>query len=231
MQSPPYAKPAWFLGLDLGQRRDHSALATLEIFWTYSGRDAVTFEHVWAPAVNLCGLRRFPLGLSYTEYPKIVHQRIQRVHRARGVAPFAPADVTLVVDAGGPGGPVVDELRRAHLDATIAPILITGGASPGHAANGFKTVPRRELISNLVLFLDHQVLRWPDTLPEREPLEEELLNLSVRTTHPDDGGAHDDLVMATAIALWQAKCHSPQILPKSSEDTGRRWTPHGRLFW
>ena len=224
MITPSYAVPAWIHGLDLGQRRDFTAFASVELFWTYKGRDAVTFEHAFEPTLNLCALSRYPLGTSYAAYPEIVANRLRRINAPYGVRVF------LVVDAGGPGAPVVDELRRAHLNAVIQPILITGGASPGHAANGYKTVPRRELISNLVLLLDHEILRWPEHLPEREALEHELLNLSAGTTHPDAAGAHDDLVMAVALAAWHAKCFAPRILPHTKDGAARRWSPQGPLF-
>lgn len=205
--------PAWIHGLDIGQRRDYTALASLELFWTLRN-----------PTLNIGGLRRYPLGTSYADYPKLVASRLRQVNAASG------AGVFLVVDAGGPGAPVVDVLRRAHLDAEIIPMLITGGATPGDAADGYKTVPRRELISNLVLLLDRRILRWPDQLPERAALERELLNLSAGTTHPDDHGAHDDLVMAVAIAAWQAKCHSPEILPRAKYCGARRWSPQAAAF-
>jgi hypothetical protein len=230
MIPPSFAKPAWLLGLDLGQRHDYTALATIELLWTCTGRRAVSFEHVWQPTLNLCGLRRFPLGTSYAEYPKIVARRIQQVNAAAGRLPFAPAGIFLVIDAAGPGAPIVDELRRAHLDATIHPMLITGGAAPGYASNGYETVPRRRLISNLILLLHHKVLRWAGQLPLRHLLEKELLGLSGGTTHPAEAGGHDDLVMAVAIACWQAKCHSPRILPKTKDGAAGYWTPQGPLF-
>lgn len=221
---PRYAIPAWFHGLDLGQRQDYTALASLELLWTYTGHCPVTFEHNWTPTLNLCGLRRYPLGTSYADYPKIVASRLRQVDMVNG------ARAHLIVDAGGPGGPVIDELRRAHLTAEIHPMLITGGNSPGYAANGYKTVPRRDLISNIVLLLDHQVLRWSDKLPLRLVLEQELLNLNGGTTQPASSEEHDDLVMAVAIAAWHAKCVSPEIMPRPNDDGSRRWSPQGPLF-
>ena len=224
MITPSYAVPAWIHGLDLGQRRDFTAFASVELFWTYKGHDAITFEHIFHPTLNIGALSRYPRGTSYTRYPEIVANRLRRINAPNGVKVF------LVVDAGGPGAPVVDELRRAHIGAIIQPLLITGGTSPGHAANGYNTVPRRELISNLVLLLEHEILRWPEHLPEREALEHELLNLSAGTTHPDDASAHDDLVMALAIAVWHATSYAPRILPHTKDGAARRWSPQGPLF-
>jgi len=42
MITPSHAYPSWYLGFDLGQRQDYTALATTELFWTHTGRDAVT---------------------------------------------------------------------------------------------------------------------------------------------------------------------------------------------
>jgi len=232
MITPSHAYPSWYLGFDLGQRQDCTALATTELFWTHTGRDAVTFENIFEPTLHLCSLRRFPLGTSYSDYPQIVGKHIARIcgnHRMRTTMNNTP--IHLVVDAGGPGAPVVDELRRAHIPAQLTPMLISGGTAESYTTNGFKTVPRRELISNLVLLMEHNILRWAETLPRRAALDYELLQLCAGTTHPETTSAHDDLVMAVAIAAWQAKTVSPQILQWSKGGEIRpRWSPQGPLF-
>ena len=48
--------------------------------------------------------------------------------------------------------------------------------------------------------------------------------------HPESSEDHDDLVMAIAIAVWHAKCVSPEIMPKPKDDGTRRWNPQGPLF-
>jgi hypothetical protein len=232
MIPPSHAFPSWYLGLDLGQHQGRTALATTELSWTHTGRDPVTFENIFEPTLHLCSLRRFQLGTSYSQYPGIVGKHMARIcdhNRMRTTVTNTP--IHLVIDAGGPGAPVVDEIRRAQLPAHLTPMLITGGTAPGYAANGFKTVPRRELISNLVLLLEHNILRWSSDLPRREALDYELLQLSAGTTHPETAGINDDLVMALAIAVWQAKTVSPQILQWSKGGEIRpRWSPQGPLF-
>jgi hypothetical protein len=223
MTTPPYAYPHWFLGLDLAQSHDASALATLELSWCFTGQDRVTYENTFEPTLHLCGLCRFPQGTDYTKYPAITAAHIARLRP--GATP-----VHLVIDAGGPGAPVVDDIRRANISANITPMYITGGDAPGHTPNGYRTVPRRELISNMVLLIEHNVLRWAESLPFRAALEHELLHLNARTTHPDQAAAHDDLVMAIAIAAWHAKIVSPRILQGPPGDSRRRWTPQGPLF-
>ncbi len=227
MIRPNYAQPAWLLGLDLGQRRDYSAFAVLELAWTHTGRNAVTYEEVFQPSLNLCGLRRFPLGTSYASYPPMVAWRIQQIRRRTD--PGAP--IRLAVDAGGPGIPVIEELRRSRLDASLHPVFITGGNSPGHASGGARTIPRRDLIGNLILLLDHNLLRWPAGLPERQAWERELLDLSASTTHPEPAGGHDDLVMAVSLAAWQAVEHAPRLLAPQPKPDNSLWTPFDGFYW
>ena len=37
----------WYLALDAGQRRDHSALAVLYLYWVAHGRCPLTFEYLF----------------------------------------------------------------------------------------------------------------------------------------------------------------------------------------
>ena len=45
----------WHLGLDLGQRRDFSALATMSCEWTIEGRDPVSWEWIRVPKLIVHG--------------------------------------------------------------------------------------------------------------------------------------------------------------------------------
>jgi hypothetical protein len=84
-----------FVGLDLGQARDHTALAVLE----QAGE-----------RYNLRRLERLPL---HTSYPSVVEHVRGLVSRPqlRGC--------NLVVDQGGVGRPVVDLLRQEALPCDL----------------------------------------------------------------------------------------------------------------
>ena len=152
----------WHLGLDLGQRRDFSALATLSCEWTIEGRDPVSWQWNRIPRLILRDIERFPLGTSYVFYTDALEERLKQIDAL--VPPYTKRDVTLAVDAGGPGAPVVDELRRAYLGIDIKPIIVTGGLEPGATAGGYSTVPRRVLLTNLILLLDHAKIVTPEDL-------------------------------------------------------------------
>ena len=119
----------WHLGLDLGQRHDFTALATLACEWTIEGRDPVSWEWIRVPRLVLRDLERFPLGTSYVFYTEALEERICQIDAL--LPAYTKRDAVLIVDGSGPGGPVVDELRRVNLGIEIKPVVITGGQEPG----------------------------------------------------------------------------------------------------
>jgi len=103
----------FYVGLDLGQRQDFSALAVVE-------REERRFE--WMPApreLSVRHLERMELG---TPYPRVV-KRVCEVVRN----PKLEYQSRLVVDATGVGAPVVDMLRSAGLTANLTTVTITSG--------------------------------------------------------------------------------------------------------
>ena len=125
----------YVLGLDLGQKRDYTALALMEVVETeYVERDAVT----WAPhrdvKARLSYLERVSLGTPYPDVVKHVTEFVSADARLK--------DSTLVVDATGVGAPVVDLLRREKLPCQMIPVTITSG-DESHGGRGGYHVCRR----------------------------------------------------------------------------------------
>lgn len=186
------SKTYYYIGLDLGQSVDYTALAVAE-------------RHKHAapqrPSYDVRHLQRFPLG---TGYPDIVDQ----VGEMLTTPPLAGQGLSLVVDATGVGAPVVDLLRRARLPGRLVPVTITGGDSVNRDRAGFR-VPKRDLISSTKVLLQSGRLRFAE-LPETPILVKELLSFQVKidpaTAHDSYAvwreGIHDDLVLAVALAVW-----------------------------
>jgi hypothetical protein len=175
------------VGLDLGQVQDHTAVAVVQ---RSAGRDG---------AVQVPHLERFPLG---TSYPTIV----SRIAHLFATVPLR-GQASLVVDATGVGTAVLDLLVQAKL-SPIA-VTITGGDKVHREARNRYGVPKRELVSYLQVLLQTGRLKIASALPESEILVKELLNFQVKITasaHDTYGawreGAHDDLVLAVALACW-----------------------------
>ncbi len=111
----------------------------------------------------------------------------------------------LVVDAGGPGRPVVDAIRAAGLKPIA--VSITAGKRP-RRAEGMVYVPKRELVRGLVTAFENGRLKIAKRLPLAGALMDELRAFKVRftargrDTYAARSGEHDDLVMAVALAVW-----------------------------
>jgi hypothetical protein len=196
----------FFLGLDLGQAQDFTALAVAE-------RKEYKFTEPRAQC-HIRHLQRFKLG---TAYPDIV-QQVKRMYEQ----PPLCGQSALVVDATGVGRPVVDLFRKAGLRPVA--ITITGGQAVSVGYGGYR-VPKRDLVVNLAVMLQTGRLKIAGQLPEAQTLINELLNFKVkidpRTAHDSyeawREGVHDDLVLAVAMAVWYAERYKrSRPIPKPS---------------
>ena len=184
-------RSVYWLGLDLGLRRNPSALALLE----ETTRETGEFDHVhWVKKVEtvlvLRDVRPVRLETPYLDLPPLVERYLRLLKPG-----FA---VHLTVDAGGVGAPVVELFRRARLEAELHPVVITGGESVGRLPHA-TTVPRAALLENVRIRLECREILIPKRLPNLAALRDELASLGVRANHPDD------LAFALALGLWTAR--------------------------
>ena len=193
--------PEHFVGLDLGQAHDPTAIAVIERTQVCLGRSPVDFSMTIATRLSIRHLERLPLGL---DYPTMVHRVSDLVSR-----PELSHCTTLIVDATGVGRPVVDMLRGARLPCRLMPVTITGGERET-CDNGYWRVPKRDLITGLLVLLQRGELDICGHLPEAKTLVKELGSMRIKVSldgHNTYGawreGDHDDLVLAAALACWR----------------------------
>ncbi len=203
----------FFIGEDLGQASDFTALGVIE---------AVPHEY------RVRHLQRFPLG---TSYPRMVDRTTEIKRSLSGSI--------LAVDGTGVGRPVID----LFWDAGLAPwsITITGaGVARNEATEAVRkggmivtpslrdqltwNVPKRDLVGAMAIAFQTRMLKISSKLPDAKILTDELLNFKVKITESRKGkphdsyeawreGDHDDLVLAVAIALWVARKVGTQSAP------------------
>ena len=196
------------IGLDLGQKQDHTAVSVLE--WAESGdavRDLVTYEWKRDRVMRLVHLERIGLG---TAYPDIVNRtrEILRTPQLSGC--------TLVVDATGVGAPVVDLLRAARLDCRVLPVTITGGVGESSHRSGY-SVPKRDLVTGLQVLFESGKFEMPDT-SATEDLIHELAGMRAKPSRSGSWryeGSPDDLVLSLALAWWWARKRVTWNSPKT----------------
>lgn len=215
----PVPAPKWNLGLDLGERQDHSALAINDLEWQFLGRCYTTFAYKFVPILTVRSMERFPLSTGYQNIPLIIAERVRQINeRQRQRTPHVPAKIELVVDAGGPGAPMVDILRAiAPNNLTVTPVMITTGTGESRLKGGFHGVPRRNLVTGLIQMIATGCLQCPAAMPNAAKWHNELLSLARTNTHPAESGEHDDLTLAAALAAWAATRDAPELSPASAK--------------
>jgi hypothetical protein len=204
----------FFLGLDLGQAQDPTALAAVERLETLDGTNA--HYHVRY-------LERAPLGMPYTTIVSRISSLMER-------DPLCGC-TQLVVDATGVGAPVVDLLIQARLSPVA--VTITAGESVSRDGTAYR-VPKRDLVGVLQVLLQSGRLKIADAIPGARLLVQEMLAFRVKiTTSAHDAygdwreGAHDDLVLAVALACWYGDQYVAPAYARVLSSYAQQYRPRG----
>jgi hypothetical protein len=117
---------------------------------------------------------------------------------------------TLVVDETGIGTAVTDMLTARRV--ATQRVTITGGTAVTRNGGNHWHVAKQALVNAVEVVLDGRRLTVPTVLPLAETLVAELDNFRVKKTPLGADtfgaggewreGAHDDLVLAVALAVW-----------------------------
>ncbi len=200
------------LGLDLGKMSDYTALAVAEELPERTdlrigqGR----LDPYWAddPAYSLRHLQRWPLRTNYHTIAEEVAVRVATL------VAIPQAEVRLFVDGTGVGTAVVEILQQQAAIKTLSPamaiVTITAGREVTKVSGGWH-VAKGELVSVAQVALQRGKLAVSPQLPEARTLRDELTTFEVTMTEAANAtfshrdGKHDDVVLATALALWGAQ--------------------------
>ncbi|MES1192660.1 MAG: hypothetical protein ABUS47_16485 [Steroidobacter sp.] len=217
IETMPYAhvmRSYWSVGVDIGQSNDPTAMAAVERLSWYAtinykpglrlmpGLTAFPIAALDATkprdALHVRELKRLQLGITYIEIA-------QQIAALLGDAQLSNAKV--FIDATGVGKPIVDLFKHAGIAHT--PVWITSGRDEATHGDGI-SVPKLILISRLQAALHSGELKIAKALPESLAFMRELQEF--RATFTEIGnirfgarqGAHDDLVIAAALAVYGA---------------------------
>lgn len=208
----------WYVGMDVGQSIDPSAVCALRHIvtptdeWKPNDRDLRIVQQQCVERFQVLHLERLPLGMPYPS-------QVQHVARLLARPPLTGA--TFVLDYTGCGRPVADMFARAGLQPRC--LLITAGTEWSRDGLTWH-VPKGMLVSGLEARLHSGELEIAEALRDGPALREELKDFarkvseSGRVTFNARSGAHDDLVLAVAIALFAAttgrtRSHSEEWRP------------------
>ena len=198
-------KSEMYLGLDLGKRQDHTALVAVELTFQNGPKNPVTQGVPLLPILTVRHVDRLALDSPTLNIPRWVRDVAQRF------APscYAPKQRgTLLVDATGNGHTVVELLQAQPIpNYTTKPICISGGQISHQLKGGYTSVPRADLLTSLKVAIESEKLKLHATAPGMDLLLRELQQFKTA----GDQGEHDDLVIALALAVWQAAKSHPGL--------------------
>jgi hypothetical protein len=231
----------YYLGLDLGQARDYSALAIVEEqlyvaeAWANEVLHQQDYEKGLSPgwvsptaltphqaklALERSGQygrpAEVPLAVRHLERFELGTKYTDVVESVGALArsePLRLMPAVLLVDKTGVGAAVLDSFTHARIGAVA--ITLHGGSSvtrdPQRA--GFR-VPKRDLVTVTQVLLQNGRLRVASGLPEAETLKKELLNFRVKI---DPKTAHD------SYEHWRESDHDDLVLAVSMAAWFRQW--------
>ena len=201
----------FIVGLDLGKSQDFTALIVNDLQWCERVRYARTkFQPIMEPIGRrrvmrhqLVNLHRYPKGTAYPDIYRSVKSVLTQL-------PQRERYPELVVDGTGVGAPVVDAMREMAMHPIS--ITITGGRTINKISSAAITVPKTLLASAVDIVLAEDRLDITMKASASMPLKAELqgFRVKIRATGTEAleawrEGTHDDLVLATALAVWRGE--------------------------
>lgn len=253
MTHPISTATAYLVGLDLGERADYTAVAALRQHAVPTGRSRrvrVEFDldrgtlyesmpelEYQYDVVYLDRWRGRGYKIAVPIMERLLDELHQDTHRQRMDArilnePALP--VWTLVDHTSVGIPVVEDLRAAGLDCTG--ITITAGESSRQSGQDYY-VPKSALVSTLKVLVENRRIDVPDALALASTLTAELQNFrrkkKLTTGNETFGagesaewreGAHDDVVLATAMATWYGEDQDPVAQQASYDGMIDAWS-------
>ncbi len=225
----------YFIGVDIGQIRDHTAIAVVEVLpatektitptgkltlggatlGTVVGQPIKVAEREPLPRLQCHYLQTLRLGIKFQD----IAQRLSEIEAklmAKG-----EAEVKILVDATGPGQPI-PELIRGSVKCPVISCRFTSGAEPSYDGKS-AMIPKEPMVTNLQIFIQEKRLELPKKTKDPDQAkanQEMLLQLqNFMRDMPKEGaraetfeakvGTHDDLVTALGLAVWGAKHYRP----------------------
>lgn len=183
-----------YIGVDIGQKREPTAICVTEIEEPRVGRRRVNH---WV----VRHLERLPLGTSYPAVAK----RLSEV--SGGTRQKVTSRPYLYIDATGIGQPIIDLLRNETSRlGSITPVYFTHGDQRSHE-DGEIRLGKAYLVSRLQMLLQTANLHLPRT-GASERLVQELLDFEIQVDERANDrygaykvGSQDELVTALGIAV------------------------------
>jgi hypothetical protein len=212
---------SFFIGVDLGQAQDYTAIVVIEAERVDSGETRAWGDPIYHDELRVIHAERFR-GVLYPDVAEKVRllkaeEKLRGSTYHRVTSTWSESFPTVVVDRTGVGPAVTDLLKKSGV--SHMGVSITAGDRERHDNKGWY-VPKRNLVSALQVAFSTGRMKIASGLELASILKEELLNfklkINVATGHDSyeawREGEHDDLVLAAALAVWAGDRKRPRVL-------------------
>lgn len=187
------------VGIDLGQQRDPSTVVIAEV-----GTQVIRNGKPQPSIVEVTHLERIALGTSYATIRQHIGSLARKLHFV---------EPTILIDANGPGAPMVDELRAVDVPRLVAVRATGGDAETRTKQRGFQedwNVSKSTLIRSVSALVFSQRLKIAKGLSLADDLLTELSDLESRVSASGresfdvatGSDHHADLVSGLALCTW-----------------------------
>jgi hypothetical protein len=192
-----------FVGLDLGKKSDNTAMVWLEPLFPTDPE-----EHGGKPVYEVSLVERVTLE---TPYPKIARWLRKQYNQLLKSPDFDY--IYIVVDEGGVGTAVTDQVIELIPDADIYRVSLTGGLRPRWVDARTVNLPKEQMVSTLISLFEGRRLWVSEEMEHayielRNELEDYQMKIS-QEGHDTYGamkiGSHDDIASALGLAAWIAE--------------------------
>jgi len=202
-----YYNKSIFVSLDPGKKQDYSALIFLEPFLPkIQSLDSVAVGHQQF-IYHISRIERLPLGTSYP----VVARLLRKAYRQLKANPDFDF-IHVVIDVGGVGEAVVDQIVELIPNADVYRMALTGGRTVKWNDARSVNLPKPEMASTLIsLFEARRIRVAPQEEKRMEDIREELMTYERKIGQNYDSfgamkmGAHDDILSAIGMATWLAE--------------------------
>ena len=183
-------KNEYFLGLDLGRKQDHSALVIIERSQRAMNTRYLDAYTKWEELLSVRYAKQWRLGTAYGDVAKevaAIYKKVEALGRS-----------VLVFDQTGVGDAVYEMIREHLRGSSVEGVVITQEL-------------KRDLYAALETNLEQCKLKIPEDCHSSRELKQELLTVEIRRVGYGykygafEKDAHDDLVMALALACWRER--------------------------
>ncbi len=193
-------KNEYYLGLDLGRKQDHSALIVLERCQRAVNTRYVDSTTEWEQRLAVRYAKQWKLGTPYGDVAKevgVIYRKIELLGKP-----------ILVVDQTGVGDAVFEMIKGQLRGANLEGVVINQEL-------------KRDMYAAMETNLEQGKLQIALDCQAAKELQQELLTVEIRRVGYGykygafEKNAHDDLVMALAMACWRERIGIEEFRPNT----------------